>query len=82
MAACDDDEVAYEESSLGHGVFTYYLLRALTAQDTLGISVSISSLYDMVAQQVNTFTQGRQNPVLNGRITLGRLPFLRADGEE
>ena len=82
MAACDDDEVAYEELSLGHGVFTYYLLRALTAQDTLDISVGISSLYDTVAQQVNTFTQGRQNPVLNGRVSLARLPLLRADGEE
>lgn len=29
LAACDDNELSYEDSALGHGIFTYYLLMGM-----------------------------------------------------
>jgi uncharacterized caspase-like protein len=77
LAAADDTEVAREYPTLQHGVFTYYLVRALSSTPAVGDAISISSLYDDVSQQVHQHTDGRQNPVLIGRTKLGRLPLFR-----
>lgn len=75
LAAADDTEVAREYPDLRHGVFTYYLVRALSP-DHPGSAISISALYDDVSQQVHLHTRGRQNPILIGRTKMGRLPLF------
>lgn len=77
LAACKDTEVAYEDPSLGQGIFTYYLLKTLTDPDVAEPWISLNTLYEKVSQSVHFFTQGRQNPVLNGRLSLARLPIFR-----
>lgn len=78
LTACDDDELAEEPSSLGHGAFTHALLEALSysrnAQDG---TIGLGSLYEQVRQQVVASTNGRQQPVLNGRVAGARLPQFR-----
>jgi uncharacterized caspase-like protein len=71
-----DDETAYEDSALHHGVFTHYLLKALTDGSVNQPWIGLNALYERVADQVHSFTQGRQNPVLNGRLGRARLPML------
>ncbi|MBX5449148.1 MAG: caspase family protein [Thermogemmatispora sp.] len=82
LAACDDDEVAHEDGRLRQGVFTYFLQRALSnaeedPSDTSSeATISLSRLYERVAESVVAFTRGLQHPVLNGRLSLARLPLL------
>ncbi|WP_052887568.1 caspase family protein [Thermogemmatispora carboxidivorans] len=90
LAACDDDEVAGEDEGLRQGIFTYFLLQALSGPEASvpasgpgcnepeERTISLSTLYDRVAMAVVTFTRGRQHPVLNGRLSLARLPLLRS----
>jgi len=75
LAACADDEVAGEDVTLGHGVFTYYLLRHLTE---VGVSptIGLATLYDLIFQQVHDYSTGRQNPVLWGTVKGAGLPRL------
>ncbi|WP_069804231.1 caspase family protein [Thermogemmatispora onikobensis] len=85
LAACDDDEVAREDERLHQGVFSYFLLQVLSGAETAATgagesrerTISLSTLYERVALAVVTFTGGRQHPVLNGRLSLARLPLLR-----
>jgi uncharacterized caspase-like protein len=87
LAACDDDEVAGEDERLRQGIFTYFLLQALSGPEASASrsgpgepeerTISLSTLYDRVAMAVVAFTRGRQHPVLNGRLSLARLPLLR-----
>lgn len=74
LTACDDDQVAREDTSLGHGVFTYYFLRGPAGPDEG--SVGVSTFYDELSAAVHLHTQGRQTPVLNGRAVSSRLPYL------
>nr|BBH94453.1 hypothetical protein KTA_26520 [Thermogemmatispora argillosa] len=83
LAACDDDEVAREDGRLGQGVFTYFLQQALSntekasCDEPAEATISLSRLYERVAEGVVAFTRGQQHPVLNGRLSLARLPLLR-----
>lgn len=75
IAACGDDEVAREDDTLGHGVFTYHLLRQLrkvSESETIGLP----TLYDLVFRQVHGYSAGRQNPVLWGNVKGAGLPRL------
>lgn len=76
LSACDDNQVAAEDPSLRHGVFTYFLLKELTDVQ-LEADVAITTLYERVHRQVNAHTRGAQTPVLNGRDILSRLPRLK-----
>lgn len=76
MAACDDDQVAREDTELGHGIFTYHLLNALKRQAADNPTISLHALYDEVLLEVNTHTGGRQTPIINGRSRGARLPRL------
>lgn len=76
VTACDDDEVAREDRSLGHGVFTYYLMEALKHPDPDRSTISVHSLYEEVAQAVRLYSNGRQVPIINGRGRVARLPHL------
>jgi uncharacterized caspase-like protein len=65
IGACGDKEVAREEAALGHGVFTYHLLKLLRGPAFAG-SVSTPRLYRELAQTMQEETGGRQNPSFNG----------------
>jgi uncharacterized caspase-like protein len=76
LSACGDNELAEEDSALQHGVFTFHLLKTL-GSTTANSSVSLNELYDKVSHDVHDYTRGRQTPVLNGRISMARLPVLK-----
>jgi uncharacterized caspase-like protein len=75
IGACDDDQVARERRTLGHGVFTHYLLKGPTTADG-GFTVGVHRLYEEVAAAVADDTGGQQVPVINGRSARARLPYL------
>jgi uncharacterized caspase-like protein len=76
LSACGDDEVAAEDRALRHGVFTYHLLRQLTASGEPRATIGLPTLYDLVFQQVHSYSAGRQNPVLWGNIKGANLPLF------
>lgn len=70
IAACTDSQVAWEVSNLGHGVFTYYLLYALTgaAADHTG-NVTAHSVYDVISREMSQVqSEHDQMPVFGGRV--------------
>ncbi|MER7365079.1 caspase family protein [Nonomuraea wenchangensis] len=75
LSACADDEVAEEKGTLGHGVFSYHLLRQLRAADETRV-IGLASLYDNVFELVRAYSNGRQNPVLRGDLKGAALPRL------
>ncbi len=75
LAACGDDEVAGEDDTLGHGVFTYYLLRQLSDAGQ-SQTIGLPTLYDLVFRQVHGYSAGRQNPLLWGNVKGAGLPRL------
>jgi len=77
ITASDDTEVSREYAALQHGVFTHYLVNVLSSTKTDDDVISLSLLYDEVSRHVYEYTNGRQNPILNGRTKLGRLPLFR-----
>lgn len=74
LAACQDDEVATEQPSHGHGIFTFRFIEALRAGP--GPSIGLGELYDRVYRHVTSDSKERQHPVLAGRIAGLRLPCL------
>ena len=77
LAACGEKEVAQEDASCRHGVFTYHLLESL-ARSPVG-PVSLAAIYDALASDVRTATNGAQNPVLCS--ARARLPLFRLAGQ-
>lgn len=80
ITASDDDEIAQENETLGHGVFTYHLIAGLNgAADADGNRlVTVRELYDFVSREVAKSTNGSQHPQINsdelrGDITVSRL---------
>jgi len=71
LAACRPDQLSYEDSSLGRGLFTYHILEGMlgNAADYEGI-ISIHSLFDYVCRPFEN--QTRQTPVFRGDIA-GRI---------
>jgi len=74
-------EVSLELPELGHGVFTYFLVRGLEGAADLnrdGIVV-LQELYEYVEQQVSRKARaagGKQNPVMKGELE-GSLPLVK-----
>ncbi len=60
LSAAQDDETAYPYKEMGHGMFTYYLLKKL--QETKG-DATIGELSDYVSKEVK-----RQSVVHNGKM--------------
>ena len=69
MTAADTNEFSLEDARWGgHGVFTHFLLEGLEGSGDLdkdGI-VTFTELFDYVANNVRTATDGRQNPQRSG----------------
>lgn len=64
VCACDDDQVALESSRLSHGYFTHELLSALARPRDGSAVVSLTKLYDEVADGVRHQTDERQHPLI------------------
>jgi uncharacterized caspase-like protein len=81
VTASRPSEVSIELPELGHGIFSYYLVKALQGAADLnrdGI-VSLQELYEYVEQQVvrkSRAVGGNQHPVLKGELE-GVLPLVR-----
>lgn len=77
IAAADDDEVALESATAGHGLFSRAVIEALLDTSSDSSALAVSTLYDGVAERVASETGGRQHPVMNGYTRLARIPYLR-----
>jgi hypothetical protein len=81
VTASRPSELSIELTELGHGVFTYYLVRGLQGYADLnrdGI-VSLQELYEYLAQEVSRKSRavgGNQHPMLKGELE-GILPLTR-----
>ena len=79
LTASGPNELSYEEPSLGHGVFTYHLLRALrgAADSDKNGYVTLTETFAYVSKEVSRATGQKQRPVLKGEIfgeiVLGRV---------
>jgi len=80
LAASQESEVSYEDPALGHGVFTYYLLRGLGAlgdPKTLEADadkdgrVTVEELETYLAREVSK--ERNQHPLVTGDLTLARV---------
>lgn len=76
FSAADRDQVALENPSLGHGIFTYQLLQALKKPRDGARSVHLGIVYAEVSDAVRNATEERQEPVLSTRLKNARLPCL------
>jgi hypothetical protein len=75
MYASTDEEIANEQSDLGHGIFTHFFLKAIEdpANYRDGI-LSPSVLQDRIAYETQRSTKFKQNPVIENR-SIGFYPF-------
>jgi hypothetical protein len=81
VTASRPSEVSIELADLGHGVFTYYLVRGLQGYADLnrdGI-VSLQEIYEYLAQEVSKKSRsvgGNQHPMLKGELE-GIIPLTK-----
>jgi uncharacterized caspase-like protein len=69
LMACGPHQSAFEYDALGHGIFTYHLLRVLDERaDGTPAGVPIGVGYARVVEAVLAATKGHQLPVLEGRL--------------
>jgi len=68
ITGCDAAERTWEYEDLGHGIFTYYLVKGLQGQaaDPVSGKVGVRSLYDFVYRNIHDGHNGRavQTPLL------------------
>ena len=62
-AACNPSQSAYEDPSIGHGLFTHALLRGLRGDAAANGEVTVSSLYDFIDREIGSH---RQRPQFSG----------------
>lgn len=63
ITACDSDEKAGEDRDLGHGIFTYSLIKCLEETSSLNHSnIPYKELYSLVLEAVKTRTRDSQHP--------------------
>ncbi len=80
MTAADTNEFSLEDSRWGgHGVFTHFLLEGLGGHGDMNSDgiVTFTELFDYVASNVRTATDGRQNPQRSG---FGDIPLAVVGG--
>jgi len=76
LSAAAFGEAAREDDTLGHDVYTYFLLEALSAGDRDGDgAVTISEAHDYARERTWQFTQGQQRPASESTI-LGLDPIV------
>ena len=64
---CAVDELSFEADSIGHGLFTWYLVQGLMglADDPIDNAVTPEELARFVTSRVEQATRGKQHPQLN-----------------
>lgn len=72
FAACTPEQVAYEDKTIGHGVFTHALLRGLRGDAMANGEVTANSLYDFIDRKIGS---NIQRPMMFGQMT-GRLVLM------
>ena len=72
VAACSPGQFAYEDSRVGHGLFTDALLRGLRGGAIASGEVTSNSLFDFIDREVGS---ARQRPMQFGHMT-GRLVLM------
>jgi hypothetical protein len=82
VTASRPSELSIELAELGHGIFTYYLVRGLQgyADNNRDGIVSLQELYEYLAQEVSRKSRqvgGNQHPMLKGELE-GVLPLTRS----
>ena len=83
LASCDTKQKSNEDPSLGHGVFTYYLAKALQGEaDFDGDGrVGVGEAYRFVSREVRGWAREhglKQDPLMSGRIVGGQLTVCYA----
>ncbi len=79
LAASGANEVSHEDDKLKHGVFTYYLLKALkgASDDNNDGYITVDEAYRYVSEEVPKATRQMQMPVkkgeVEGQIYLGKV---------
>jgi hypothetical protein len=81
VTASRPSELSIELAELGHGVFTYYLVRGLQgyADNNRDGIVSLQELYEYLAQEVSRKSRavgGNQHPMMKGELE-GILPLTK-----
>lgn len=79
MYAATESELATEHDALGHGLFTYYFLQAISnaaLYDEDGI-LTPNRIQDFIARETARGSKFKQNPVIENR-TAGYYPFAFA----
>ncbi len=77
FTASQAGEVSQEFEDLGHGVFTYYLLKGLHGEADFNndYTVTIGELMDFVEDQVKRATNGKQRPLRSATVFDYDLPM-------
>jgi hypothetical protein len=81
ITAAGPNELALELPDLGHGVFTYYLLKGMEGEadrDKDGI-VTVNELYEYLEAKVSEQARkagGRQRPIMKGEVE-GTMPLIQ-----
>ncbi|MFH0803178.1 MAG: caspase family protein [bacterium] len=80
LTASRAKELSQEDSKLGHGLFTFYLLEGLSGKaDANGDNiVTVSELFDYVNEKVVKISRGSQHPELKGNFD-NNLPLAIPD---
>ena len=77
FSAVDRERPSQERAELGHGVFTYFVVRGLKGEAASGKEITVFNLGSFVARKVREMTQGQQIPrfYVNGTdFPIGTLP--------
>lgn len=76
----EDEKWGNDKWGKGHGVFTYHLLDGLAGAAPVDENgyVTIKAVFDYIYDKVNRDTEGKQNPVLQGKYS-PNLPMAYAE---
>jgi hypothetical protein len=72
LAACTESQESWEDSRIGHGLFTDALLRGLKGEAEAGGEVTANSLFDFIDREIGSH---HQRPMYFGKLT-GRIVLM------
>jgi len=72
LAACTESQESWEDSRIGHGLFTDALLRGLKGEAEAGGEVTANSLFDFIDREVGSH---HQRPMYFGKL-IGRIVLM------
>ncbi|RYY90469.1 MAG: tetratricopeptide repeat protein [Chitinophagaceae bacterium] len=80
MLGCAANELSFEADSVGHGLFTWYLVQGLMGMAALNNNeLTPQQLRDFVKARVAGATSGRQNPIIIAPEGSGPVAMLTAE---